>query len=158
MLKSWDEVTELQPGDVVIFKEYPGWTPLSHIAIYDHDAGGGYGYFYGQNQGGAGGAFNMARLPYAATYPTAFRLKKTQQPKPADKAPEKKPPEWAEAGKLHRLYNPNSGDHLYTVDLEEAQRAYDYGWIYEGAARHRQKRARTFTACTVRRAVCTTTP
>lgn len=39
ILKSFDEVEKLQPGDVVIFKEHPA-TPLSHVALFDHDAGG----------------------------------------------------------------------------------------------------------------------
>ena len=39
------------------------------------DLGNGYGLFLGQNQGGAAGAFNEVKLPYSATYDTAFRPK-----------------------------------------------------------------------------------
>ena len=83
-LNYFDEVSDLQEGDVVVFKVVSGWTPYSHIAIFDSDAGGGYGWFLGQNQGGAAGAnggavFNLAKLPYSATYDTGFRLKGTSQ-------------------------------------------------------------------------------
>ena len=133
ILKSFDEVDVLQPGDVVVFKETPGWTPLSHVAMFDHDAGGGYGWFYGQNQGGYNGAFNTVKLPYAATYKTAFRLKD-----PVKKDEPKKDPvrEIADAGSgaVHRLYNKHSGDHLYTKSVAEARKAQSAGWIYEGVA------------------------
>lgn len=80
MLKYFYEVRELQPGDVVVFRPC-SVTPTSHIAIFDSDAGGGYGNFLGQNQGGmythpaGGSSFNVIKLPYQATYDTAFRLK-----------------------------------------------------------------------------------
>ena len=70
-----NEVTVMQPGDIAVFREVAGWTPYSHIAIFDHDAGGGYGWFLGQNQGGVNGAFNLCKLPYSATFDTAFRPK-----------------------------------------------------------------------------------
>lgn len=81
MLKYFYEVHELQPGDVVVFRPC-SVTPTSHIAIFDSDAGGGYGNFLGQNQGNAtanpagGYAFSITKLPYWATYDTAFRPKK----------------------------------------------------------------------------------
>lgn len=74
MLNNHVEVKEMQPGDIAVFKECPS-TPQSHVAIFDHDAGNGYGWFFGQNQGGPNGAFNVVKLPYDATYPTAFRPK-----------------------------------------------------------------------------------
>lgn len=74
MLNNYNEVTVMQPGDVAVFKEC-SVTPDSHIAIFDSDAGNGYGWFLGQNQGGAGGAFNLCKLPYYATFDTAFRPK-----------------------------------------------------------------------------------
>lgn len=136
ILKSFDEVDVLQPGDVVVFKEYAGWTPLSHIAMFDHDAGSGYGWFYGQNQGGLNGAFNLVKLPYSATYKTAFRPKVLDK-KPVESSDKKetvKPVEDAGSGSIYRLYNPNSGDHIYTQNLQEAQNAQGYGWTYEGVA------------------------
>lgn len=83
MLKYFDEVTEMEPGDIAVFKEAPA-TPVSHIAIFDSDIDGVNGRFLGQNQGGSaypggGGVFNIVQLPYSATFDTAFRLKK--QPK-----------------------------------------------------------------------------
>ncbi|MCD0114706.1 lysin, partial [Streptococcus agalactiae] len=65
----------MQAGDVAIFMVVDGVTPYSHVAIFDSDAGGGYGWFLGQNQGGANGAYNIVKIPYSATYPTAFRPK-----------------------------------------------------------------------------------
>ena len=82
ILNYFDEVEVMQPGDVVIFPVTAGWTPYSHIAIFDSDIDGTYGWFLGQNQGGepkgpdgVGAGFNLCRLPYWATYPTAFRPK-----------------------------------------------------------------------------------
>lgn len=80
ILNSFIEVTEMLPGDVAVFKKSAA-TPLSHVAIFDSDAGGGYGWFLGQNQGSAfthpigGSATNLIKLPYSATYDTAFRPK-----------------------------------------------------------------------------------
>lgn len=81
MLTYFDEVETMQGGDVAIFKEVAGVTPSSHVAIFDSDIDGTYGWFLGQNQGGipyagGGSAFNLVMLPYSATYPTAFRVKK----------------------------------------------------------------------------------
>ncbi|HEN6743105.1 TPA: lysin [Streptococcus agalactiae] len=75
ILNYFDEVETMQAGDVAIFMVVAGVTPYSHVAIFDSDAGGGYGWFLGQNQGGANGAYNLVKIPYSATYPTAFRPK-----------------------------------------------------------------------------------
>lgn len=85
-LKYFDEVSTMEVGDIAVFKP-EGGTPMSHIAIFEGDAGGGYGWFYGQNQGGksdgqGGMAFNTAKFPYSLTYPTAFRLKGSKQVQP----------------------------------------------------------------------------
>lgn len=80
ILNYFDEVEVMQPGDVAIFAVTPS-TPYSHVAIFDSDAGNGYGNFLGQNQGGeqtnpnGGGVFNIVALPYSATFATAFRPK-----------------------------------------------------------------------------------
>lgn len=82
MLTYFDEVETMEGGDVAVFKEVAGVTPSSHVAIYDSDIDGTYGWFLGQNQGSTithpngGSAFNLVMLPYSATYPTAFRIKK----------------------------------------------------------------------------------
>ncbi|HEN8876328.1 TPA: lysin, partial [Streptococcus agalactiae] len=75
ILNYFDEVETMQEGDVAIFMVVADVVPYSHVAIYDSDAGGGYGWFFGQNQGGANGAYNLVKIPYSATYPTAFRPK-----------------------------------------------------------------------------------
>ena len=77
MKTQFDLVYNLQAGDVVVFPRN-SVTPLSHVAIFDSDAGNGYGNFLGQNQtspDSSGSAFSIARLPYSATYYWAFRPK-----------------------------------------------------------------------------------
>ena len=71
ILKNHTEVTLMKPGDIAVFREVPGVTPYSHIAIFDSDTGNGYGWFLGQNQGA--NYVNVVKLPYSATYDTAFR-------------------------------------------------------------------------------------
>ena len=75
ILNYCNEVTVMQPGDIAVFKEVAGWTPYSHIAIFHSDIDGQYGWFFGQNQGGYKGAFNLCKLPYYCTFDTAFRPK-----------------------------------------------------------------------------------
>ena len=87
ILNYFNEVTIMQPGDVAVFKEVAGWTPYSHIAIFHSDIDGKYGWFFGQNQGGYKGAFNLCKLPYYCTFDTAFRPKcfaNTQKPSNAN--------------------------------------------------------------------------
>lgn len=74
ILNYFDEVEVMQPGDVAIFDVTPS-TPYSHVAIFDSDAGNGYGNFLGQNQGAPEGVTNIVALPYSATFATAFRPK-----------------------------------------------------------------------------------
>lgn len=89
MKEQCDLVYNLQPGDIVVFPVC-STTPLSHVAIFDSDAGNGYGNFLGQNQRSAnssGSAFSIDKLPYSATYHYAFRPKifaqqQQTQPKP----------------------------------------------------------------------------
>lgn len=129
ILNYYDEVTDLQPGDIVVFKEHPS-TPYSHIAIFDHDSGNGRGAFLGQNQGAPDMSFNIIDLPYEATYSTAFRPKCFANA-PAEPA---KPLDKGEEGSVYRLYNPANGDHLYTTNFDEANEVKNSGWDYEGIA------------------------
>lgn len=97
MKEQTDLVYNLQAGDIVVFPRN-SVTPLSHVAIFDSDAGNGYGNFLGENQRSAnssGSAFSIDKLPYSATYHYAFRPKifaqqqqQQAQPKPQ---PEQKP-------------------------------------------------------------------
>ena len=50
MLKSCDEVSIMQAGDIAVFRETPEWTPYSHIAIFVRDVDGEYGIFLGQEE------------------------------------------------------------------------------------------------------------
>lgn len=75
ILNVCDEVHVMQQGDIAVFKEVPEWTPKSHIAIFHADIDGTYGWFLGQNQGAYNGVFNLVKLPYYATFDTAFRPK-----------------------------------------------------------------------------------
>lgn len=80
ILKNFVEVEVMQPGDIAIFKKSV-WTPSSHVAIFDSDIDGVFGWFLGQNQNGkyknpnGGSSFNLIQLPYAALFDTAFRPK-----------------------------------------------------------------------------------
>lgn len=88
-----DLVTRLQPGDIVVFPVC-STTPLSHVAIFDSDAGNGYGNFLGQNQRSAnssGSPFSIDKMPYSATYYYAFRPKIYAQQQQAQPKPEQKP-------------------------------------------------------------------
>ena len=38
----------------------------------------------------------------------------------------------AEAAGMHRLYNPNSGEHFYTANTVERDKVRSAGWRYEG--------------------------
>lgn len=85
-----DLVYNLQAGDIVVFPRN-SVTPLSHVAIFDSDAGNGYGNFLGQNQRSAnasGSAFSIDKLPYSATYYYAFRPKIYAQQEAQAKAEE----------------------------------------------------------------------
>lgn len=136
ILEFYDEVELLEPGDIVVFKRST-YTPLSHIAIFDHNVDGVCGAFLGQNQGGiacpsGGSAFNIISLPYSATYPTAFRPKcftKIENPEEPEEPPKIVP---GKSGSIYRLYNAANGDHLYTQSLEEANSLLQIGWIDEG--------------------------
>lgn len=72
--KNFERVYTLKAGDVVVFKRCNA-TPLSHVAIFDSAAGAARGNYLGQNQGAAGGVFNIVSLPDSATYYYAFRPK-----------------------------------------------------------------------------------
>ena len=81
ILDNFVEVSVMQAGDIAVFKKVPIYTPYSHIAIFHSDIDGTYGWFFGQNQGGTpvaqgGACFNLCKLPYSATFDTAFRPKK----------------------------------------------------------------------------------
>lgn len=82
ILNYCNEVTVMQQGDIAVFKEVAGVTPYSHIAIFDSDIDGKFGWFLGQNQGGRNGAFTLCKLPYSATFDTAFRPKCLANAKP----------------------------------------------------------------------------
>lgn len=51
ILNYFDEVETMQAGDVAIFMVVAGVTPYSHVAIFDSDAGSGYGWFFRSKPG-----------------------------------------------------------------------------------------------------------
>ena len=57
----------------------------------------------------------------------AEKAEKAAEPKAASKAK-------ASNVTLYRLYNPNSGEHLYTEDAHERDVLSRLGWVYEGSA------------------------
>ena len=97
MKEQCDLVYNLQPGDIVVFP-VSSVTPLSHVAIFDSDAGNGYGNFLGQNQrstNSSGSAFSIDKMPYSATYYWGFRPKifaQQQQAKPDPKPQQSQKP------------------------------------------------------------------
>lgn len=147
MKEQCDLVYNLQAGDVVVFPRN-SVTPLSHVAIFDSDAGNGYGNFLGQNQRSAnasGSAFSIDKLPYSATYHYAFRPKvysqqqekpkPTPQPKPTQKPVKVKD----ETATFESLVNglavrdfPNTNDKLSTrvAELNKGDRV-TYDSVYE---------------------------
>lgn len=60
-------------------------------------------------------------------------MEKNSNPAPATK-PKPKPKIEDKARAVHRLYNPNSGDHLYTTSYAEAKAQQNAGMEYEGIA------------------------
>lgn len=63
-----------QPGDMMVYQEYPVYTPLSHVGLYYGNLGGGWHQCFSQNQGGPNGAGNVVSLPDEAVL-CGYRLK-----------------------------------------------------------------------------------
>ena len=129
ILNYCEEVSVLQPGDIVIFTEN-AYTPYSHIAMFHSDIDGSQGYFFGQNQGGYDGNFNLCALPYWATYATAFRIKNQSQPvNPIDELiQEDGIATFTVDGVRARLGSP-TGEAVYTFMTGDSVRYY---WKYIG--------------------------
>lgn len=137
ILNHYDEVKTpfFKDGDIIVWGNCAA-CPDSHIAIFRRDNGNGTFIALGQNQGGSpypsgGSAFNQRTFSYDGIL-GGFRPKmeeKTADPKPAVAAIPESP-----AGSVYRMYNPNSGDHLYTLDLAEARALQKAGWKFEGIA------------------------
>ena len=53
---------------------------------------------------------------------------------PEDPQDPEDPEEPAKTIEMHRLYNPNSGEHFYTGNVEEKDHLVELGWNYEGVA------------------------
>lgn len=49
---------------------------------------------------------------------------------------------------MYRMYNPNSGEHLYTRSVGERDNLKRYGWHYEGVAWQAPTSGSQFIACT----------
>lgn len=49
----------------------------------------------------------------------------------------------AQVQTMHRLYNPNSGEHFYTANVGEANNLVSVGWAYEGVAWKAPKKSKT---------------
>ena len=153
MKEQCDLVYNLQAGDIVVFP-VSSVTPLSHVAIFDSDAGNGYGNFLGQNQtspDASGSAFSIAQYPYSATYywgfrPKIFTQQQQTQPTPAPKPstnPTQKPEKVKdETATFESLVNglavrdfPTTNDKLSTrvAELNKGDRVtYDSVWNCDG--------------------------
>lgn len=53
---------------------------------------------------------------------------------PVDPVDPEDPEDPVKIMEMHRLYNPNSGEHFYTADVEERDYLVEVGWNYEGVA------------------------
>lgn len=118
ILKLCDPVDTLQDGDIVISA---GSMPqYGHIWIY----------YQGQAL-----SQNVLDDPRALLYPLSWQgdiygiLRPKKLAKETVKPVEKEP-----ARSVYRLYNPASGDHLYTQSHAEALSVQAGGWKYEGVA------------------------
>lgn len=127
ILKNHTEVKVMQPGDIAVFREVAGVTPWSHVAIFDSDAGNGYGWFLGQNQGAP--YVNVVKLPYSATYDTAFRPKMWEKvptvPEPTVEVLNAIPSDFI---RQHATFTPNC-----TIKIREAPslKGKDTGLVYK---------------------------
>ena len=114
--------SDVKPGDVVVFRK-GGDTPDSHVGVCVKQPSGGRIEVFGQNQGGptvsgvAGSGCNTVSISTSSLL-GGLRVK--------EKRLEQKP-----ANYVYRLYNPNSGDHLYTKGYNEAATLVEHGWVSE---------------------------
>lgn len=69
---------DYQPGDIMVYDEAPGWTPLSHVGLYYGPDGPGMHKCFGQNQGGYNGVANVISLPDSIVL-CGLRLKEEPQ-------------------------------------------------------------------------------
>lgn len=75
---------------------------------------------------------------YYCFEPPAYAYEDLDRPKPPEPTPVPKPQPGGAlmgktiAGDVHRLYNPNTGDHLYTTDPFERDSLVKAGWKQEG--------------------------
>lgn len=108
------------------------------IIITDADPTFGHIYIYKDDK-----AFtqNCCANPKATLYPLRINGKiigvlrpkaLIEESKPSKPKPE--PIKEGKEGSVYRLYNMNNGDHMYTLDINEANALKTAGWTYEGVA------------------------
>lgn len=118
ILELCDVVDKPRNGDIIITDADPTY---GHIFIYKDDR-----------------AFtqNCCANPRATLYPLSYNGRILGVLRPKGIEVKKENSAITNAGKqaLYRVYNPNSGDHVYTLSLHEAQYLRDRGWSYEGVA------------------------
>lgn len=120
---------ELQVGDIVIWGKNSPDCPYSHVAMYAGGAEGvNRGLIFGANQGTEHSAGNIMALSCDGTL-GAFRYKGfTTRINSVTIPTIKDEGEYS----VYRLYNPNSGEHIYTTSLQEANTLRQLGLEYEG--------------------------
>lgn len=124
---------ELKVGDIVIWAKNSPDCPSSHVAMYAGDAEGmNRGLIFGSNQGTPHSAGNIMVLSCDGAI-GALRYK-GYSTGPLD--PLKKPTPIKDEGRyaVYRMYNPNSGEHIFTIHLAEANHLNRLGYEYEGVA------------------------
>lgn len=118
----------LKPGDIVIWGKNSKDCPYSHVAMYYGDAeGANRGLIFGANQG-KDQTGNIMALSCDGTL-GALRYKgfisgstPVQIPAIKDQG----------HNAIYRMYNPNNGEHIYTISLAEANMLRQVGLEYEG--------------------------
>ena len=120
---------DLEIGDIVIWSKGAQECPASHVAMYAGEAGGlNRGLIFGSNQGKEHSPGNIMDISCDGTL-GALRYKGFAS---GDEAIMPDPIQKGEPGSIYRLYNPNTGDHLYTQSYDEARNCQDNGWKSEG--------------------------
>lgn len=113
-----------QRGDILVRVDPSGGT--GHVVVYlGDDRICEAANNYDGKRGDGSGREILERSYYSYGYKYIVRpVKKEKKPKVSIESVD---------GGVYRLYNPNSGQHLFTTDHAEAETLANAGWTYEGA-------------------------
>ena len=100
-----------KPGDIVIY-DWDGNNDGDHIGIIVENVAG---YTVKAVEGNFDEAVRMRQFDYRWSKVVGYAR-----------------PKYDEACPVYRLYNPNNGEHFYTINLKEAETLISKGWSSEG--------------------------